>query len=1001
MSADLSPFPVENEYLLRSALRVLFQAALEEPVYTGTLYHLIGQGGIGKSHELRLLHEQAFALHNDRAQQLIETGIIDLAHTRYQQPLLLMDTLARRITRSLTGTPSTPGYFDGFFQAADRYLMAGGEDAKVQQLVRSAFLQDYQTATRDHRVVITLDTFERLDPRIPEVERFNFRGPGRLETWLIDLLAELPRSLIVIAGRARRRQADRLRQQFGPSFARRLALAPFSVEETKAFVERQNIPEERRDLAWYELMFKVSGGLPVRLIVAIEIARACAFDPDLLPLSLRDPTPDKMRQLGEDFARSFVEALHNSNPPLALLIEQAYYLRKGLHPDLLKHLAKVEGDRAASAEIDTLLTTFAQFGFVKVSGDKVLTLHDDVYDLLRDGLGTGSAARWHADTIAYLDQEQVRLHTEIGREGMTIKRLGQLRMVQVDRLYYQLSREPLLRGYQDYCELAYSAIFARDEEFDTQLQDELARFFDHGSTSGRASRKQLEKQDFSWQRICGDEAVRWVFRRIHAAGLRATDSPLALDLAAEVQHAFSEFFTTDPLLHAALETVRLEELGFRATTPTETDAVVARYAALTESLAASEAQAASEAAERPIYAYRRQQSRFLRAYALNNWGYIERCRLRINTAVAHYSEAIELYKTLGNGTAILRATSLNNLGYALFLQGDIELGLVCIQEALGLQRRAGARYREAVSYNTQGRLLLDLDDVTGVQRSAGYARALLNDFIGSRNDALCAIVEGNLQRWIAYRSRDDVTQSEATYTLALERYAASLAYFDAQKGEPDRKAEVRQGLGCAHRSRGYVRRLRGDDRANADMEQADSYFRAALALLPEDEVALCVSLHEDIAVAYVNQERYTDALRELDRAEQLLPPAFAVRPRAGAVETAETREQQRLWLECAKVELQRALCKLGMNEPVEACAALLRAFACLLRFSPESQELRTFRIVARQYLLQRYRDHTQSANELRALREKTYLISRQLGTREAFFELDHIFGTVERMLKLL
>lgn len=1001
MHADKHPLGAPDEAITRADLRALFHAALREPTFNGKVYHLIGRGGIGKSHELRLLHEQALALHEEDGLPLIETGIIDLAHTRYQQPLLLMGTLARRLTRSLSGNANTPDYFDSFFQAVDRYLKLGDVARETsQRAVRRAFLESYRATTAGHRVLITFDTFERLDPRIPELDPYNFRGPARLETWLLDLLAELDNSLTVVAGRDRPRQAAELQRRLGSKFARRLALKPFTAEETKDFIERQVIPDERRDLDWYERMYTLSGGLPVRLIVALEIARACDFDPDQLPPSLSDPRPDNMQQLGKDFVQFFVASLYNSDPALAQLIEQAYYLRKGLYPELLRFIGKVEENSDEAAQLDELLKTFRSFGFVKVSGDDVLTFHDDVYELLRDQLARTSADAWYAAAIEFLDQEQARLEEQIGNDGMTIERLGRLRMSQIDRLYYQLSRIPILRGYQNYCELSYSAIFARDEEFDMQLQDELARFFNPANPDGQSYRKRLQQEDYSWEQICSDEAVRWVFRREHAVMSDNDMLPLASELADAVKAGFQAQFANDALLRCALETVRLETLGFSASTPEETDEIITRYATVTETLAAIEAETEAAEEQRPIQAYRRQQSRFLRAYALNNWGYCERRWTHLDTAITHYTAAIELYKALGAETAILRATSLNNLGYALYLQGDPELGLICSQEALALQSKAGARYREAMALNTQGRLLLEMDDILGAQRAIERARALLEDFPGTRNDALVALHEGQLARWMGYRLRDEQGQSEAAFARALERYEAAKAYFDGQRGEPDRKAEVRQGLGCTYRSRGYVRQLRGEA-VDGDMKRARRYFRDALALLSPNRRAFIASIHEDIAVSYVHQARYTDALAALDEAEAYIPPAFTVRPRAGPVETAESREQHGFWLVRARVELQRAICGLGLNDEEAACTAFLRTFACLLRFSPRAPQLRTFRIVAREYLLERYRASSGGAAALHALRQRTYLSSQRLGTREAFFELEQIFDAAERLLKLL
>lgn len=998
MSFDDGLFPASDEYLSRDEARAVLLAALAAPRYTGSVYHLIGQGGIGKTYELRWLHEQALERRRMPDSDLLETGIIDLAHTRYQQPLLLMDTLAQRISHSLQERGDTRGYFDTFFHEAARYLSlveVESQRLESQRAVRNLFLEGYRAATTGRRLLITIDTIERLDPSLPEVARYDVLRLERLEVWLASLLTDLPNSLTVIAGRPRPRQAHELEQRLGDRFVRRIALPHLAPAEVKAIVERYAKPERHYDVSWYERMQELSGGLPVRLIVALEIARACDFDPEQLPPSLRDPDPNNLDQLGHDFAKTFVEQLYTTNPGLAQLIEQACYLRKGLYPDLLQAL-----DDAAQPAVSDLLEQLAEFGFVKVSGDGILTLHDDVYDLLEDRIGVANADRWRVSAIDFLAREQARLLDEISRQGMTIERLGQLRMTQIDRLYYQLARAPLLWGYQNYCELAYGAIFARDREFDRQLQDELARFFDPDSQSGRAYRARLQLEDYAWERIVYDEAARWVFRCIHATELIGGGRNRALELADQIEHDHQVLLAADPLTRCALETARLEVSGILAATDTEFAAVEVRNTELVQVLQQIEAETAAIPQPRPIHHYRHRQSRFLRAYALNNWGYLARRRMQLNTAIARYGEAIALYKTLGDETNILQGTCLTNLSFAYRLQGDQEAGLLFIEEAIRLLHGAGARYREATAYNTRAHLLLDLSDLLGAARSIERAGALLRDFPGTRNTALYYFAEATYERLRAYRSRDDVTESDAAYVRAIACYREFQDYFDQRPGDRERRFEARQGLGCAYRSRGEARILRGED-GSADLDEARRWLQEALALLSPDDQQRRADLYEDIARSYVLQRCSSEAFAALEQAAQAIPPAFDVRPGAGAVETAITREQKLFWLLRAKVELQRGLCHLDRGAAETASEHLLRAFACLLRFAPESSQLTTFRDVARRYLWHHCRGYADGVRELQALRQKTYLIAQHLGTREAFFKLEQVFDQVEQMLKLL
>lgn len=1004
--------PAPLEPTSRAQVREWLEAALNEPVYSGKIYYLVGEAGIGKTHILRWLHDLALEKLGKDGQErekgyvtdLLETGIIDLVHSRYQQPLLLMEALAKRIAYSLKDKRKEA--FDAFHNEAKRYLSLVETERHVESLdrVRNQFLEGYRQATDGYRVLITLDTLERLDPRLPEVEAYETPKTERLDAWLAGLLTELPNSLTIIAGRPRERQAKELQQRLGERLLL-IKLPPLRIEEVKEVVEEYGPPDDSRDLPWYERMYKLSGGVPVRLILALEIARVCKFDPEHLPPSLESDVPDDQK-LGEDFQKQFIKDLHDNKPNLAHLLNQAFYLRKGLYPELLQAL-----DGGPGSAIEENLKQFGEFKFVKISGDGILTLHDAVYDLLEEHPPQLSP-EWFDKAITYLWRQQEKLSEEIAQYGMDLDRLSKLRTLQIDRLYYQLARQRL-EGYQNYCELTYGAIFSRDREFDTQLQDELARFFDPQSKSGEYHRKGLEREGYSWKRIVYDEAARWVFRCFHAGAEAGGGRDRALKLAARIEADFQDLLEADGLARSVLEVARLEIEGLAAEGEEQFKAVEERYKKLMQTL--QEVEKVEEQAEykRSIHKYRSQQSRFLRAYALNNWGYLARRQLRLNTAIERYRQAIELYKKLdeekgdsptglklGGETRVFQGVSLTNLSFAYRLQGQQEAGLIVVGEAIRLLHSVAARYREAAAQSTRAQLFLDLNDAWRALRSIERARTLLGDFPDSRNEALFKLIESSFLRRQAYHSSDYEEQSEEIYKQAEDGFRYCLEYFNPNLGERERSIEARHGLGCTYRSRARVRQRRGEV-IDKDLEEARRWFKEALDLTDPGDGERLADLHEDIAQTYVLEKRYGEALQELDLAAGTIPPAFDVRPHAGAVETADTREQRRFWLMRSKVDLQRGVCYLGKGEPEKACEHFLRAFACLLRFSPESPLLRSYRETVSESLLQYYRQPQVRADNLQTLRHHSYLVSQHLNVREAFWKLEQVFDTVEQILKLL
>lgn len=157
-----------------------------------------------------------------------------------------------------------------------------------------------------------------------------------------------------------------------------------------------------------------------------------------------------------------------------------------------------------------------------------------------------------------------------------------------------------------------------------------------------------------------------------------------------------------------------------------------------------------------------------------------------------------------------------------------------------------------------------------------------------------------------------------------------------------------------------------------------------------------MALWEDIAVSYVNQRRFAEAEEVLQVALGKIPPHYALGPGADTADRALQREQQQYWLQLAQVQFQLALCAFGRGEPRAACEPLLHAFAALLRFSTRAQQVATFRTVLLERLVA-----LREPELYGELRRTTYLLSQRLLARDAFFELDRIFGEVEEIAALL
>jgi tetratricopeptide (TPR) repeat protein len=375
------------------------------------------------------------------------------------------------------------------------------------------------------------------------------------------------------------------------------------------------------------------------------------------------------------------------------------------------------------------------------------------------------------------------------------------------------------------------------------------------------------------------------------------------------------------------------------------------------------------------------------ALASDKRGYFERTLQLSKSAIDHYLQAIRLFQELGRETDNLRAITMNNLSFLLSLQGRSEIGQQMAEKALQMSDQNGVLYSAALARNTLARILLDLDKVSEALHQVQQARRMLEEFGSTRGLAMCAFAEGEMRRWWAYQSRNTPVTSEEQYQQAIERYTEAQRIFDESQTELIRRIEARQGLGCAYRSRGFAKYQRGED-ATADMAEAIRLFDEALSLYTAESstpTPLITSLHEDIAVAYVNQERYTEALAALDEAQKSLPDSYTIREHEGIVDTEATREQKSYWLQLGQIELQRGICYHAQQDYHQFSAAMLRAFGCVLTFSPQAQQLFTIRSLIRPRLIDI------DPLVLESIRYRTYKMANDLNLGEAFKEMDYLF----------
>ncbi|NJL55032.1 NACHT domain-containing protein [bacterium] len=942
---------------------------------TRNQFYLFGDGGIGKTYLLREIITR-IVKRREQQQALLETGIIDLYHVRYHQPIALMNSIVDRLQRSLKELQpdnQTDHLSSQYKESVRMYIRSRGtqltSDKQLAE-VRQAFLQYYTELATTYRIVLLIDTFEKLEPQIDRDEITAGQDDNRLQEWLLRLVHDLPNTVTILAGRARQNQQDRIRAILGNSCTA-AEVRPLSKPDTFAFIHKlirvSPEPESTRD----ENIYNLSQGNPVRLLLVLS-----SFDQATCNFEALEPTLDDISD-NKAFVRLLKQARQNTPDSWNALLNRAVYLRKGLSLELLHYFAPDSDDG-----LHNVFQEFQKLFIVKVTGDKIATLHDEIYDLLFEPT-TPRIKEDYAIAIEYLDKQIGVCRQQIAiQDEPTLENIQQLQTFQIERLFYQMALAPR-EGYYDYCELVMSAILNYDSAYDLQLQGELARFFDTSTRWGQYYRASLDQEGISWDNVRYDQRVFDAYRMLFSSKKgRYNEARNSLALIKSAA-PYDQIYTQRKISQAFLDAAELEARVYSRNAVSDSGDIIKKYTELDHRLSDMLTQIGNQDQDEVPFV------QFLRGVINNAWGYFERTLRHLDSAIKKYRVAIENFEKLGREADSIRAQTLNNLGFAMSLQGYQDFGAFVVEQALTIFETNGAAYGAAITRNTLARIYLELDQVEKAVHYVDQAQLTFENFGETREVAFNAYAAGELQRWIATtKPFTPPAEQNRTFEQAIEYYEKAQKILDQLGGDLERRIEVRQGLGCAYRSWGNAKRLRNEPNDDS-IQQALNYFEEALGMFVTDTpTPLRTSILEDIAVLYVDQEDYDQAEAAIAKSRASVPQGFEIIPEFGIdVENPETIEQRGFWLQIGQIEIQQSLCHLGRKEYQAFCISMLKAFAYIFAFAPQSHQMNTLRTLFRRYLRQ------VPHSELESLRYATYNASteQQFNVRKAFEEMDYLF----------
>jgi tetratricopeptide (TPR) repeat protein len=649
--------------------------------------------------------------------------------------------------------------------------------------------------------------------------------------------------------------------------------------------------------------------------------------------------------------------LQLNDPAAAALLTHAVYLRRGVSRDLLLYIAETEQTVADPNELQALIDEFTALPFVKVvergwhndqtdptnHSETLFVLHDEIYDLLFDKVAEKEVAHWYRSTIAFLEEKLTVIDREM-LQATDPRQLHRRQTVQIDLIFYRMALNPGY-GYQDYRELVRSAIEARDIDFDTQLQDELARFFDNRTKPGLYYRMLLERTGMSWNKLLFDESVSWIMRRLYTQIQSRDRYRDAVEFAQQITDQFASIYQINRLARCELDSARLRAETFIAES-IQDSSIPDRYLVLIRELKKEHAAASDETQ------WKRIAQILAETYA--NRGYYARLQQRFQDAIDDYEQAIRLYRKLGAESNGARVATLSDLSFALFSQGEREQSLEYIQRTLALAELVGSPYQIATVLVTQARIIRFSDPRTAL-RSAKKAMKILEALGSKRALALCHDSMGLALHRIALQQSDEAGESDQRFVEAIEHYQKAIYLFDTYlHRELTRRIEVRLNLGNVHRDWALTIRRKGgaDPTSDQQFDIALNIYGEAHRLCTETTPAVTIaSILEDMAVVHVTREMFVEARQVLAAAREQIPERYGIIDDVGINLTPENRRVRIYWLRLAQIELQTALCDFGQKDPRAGCITLLKAFAFLRAFAPASATLSIFRRLVHKELM--------------------------------------------------
>jgi hypothetical protein len=803
-------------------------------INSSTVFYIIGQGGIGKT---RLVTHYLTHSPVEVAKPVL-AGMVDL----YDISTNTIEGLIKRVQETLAAEAKKLGNraFTTYLKerrTLDRFRMIGKNATdlnKQRNLMIDAFFVDLERLARQQRIVLVLDTAEKLFHREnPVIEALGLEEERpEVLSWLVnDFFPHLPKMVVLLAGRPnlkpeKRPLQDSLEQAFAklPQINYRfITLQGLTEEEAldyfEAIIRTTEKTDNPRDLRVAEVVQMLTEAdrrlafhclrdeghpphvRPILLALAIDHMVTAGRPLEVFKLSLEEArrlSKEKREEIKRELGIALIKTLRQSAHPADRVLITLGVLRLGADPHLLSKILADEGIEETQETIATAIADVGRLSFVKHRGDRRIILHDEMYDLLqpydeadyyvleRDRILATMEAIYKEQieqirkeiytlTLPLVEGEADKLDQETLEE--IIEARGRLRVAILEDLHYRLRRDAQ-KGFQVFYRYIEEAVTEADELFGIQLQAEVYGFMAERDPEGQRE----EIDGLRRAEVIADAAVRQV-KWLWSEG----DINAALALA---KHLSTEKYT---LIEVGGDLPLADLISWQGVLEGHRANYTQAKLSLLETISKLE-----QPSRHTV------RSAGILAQAYNQLGYVYRLQGLTHEAIQSYRQALPYWRAAGFRAC--QANTLNNLAYALALIGDFEPAERYGNDALNLRLELGPRMPTVLSLNTWALIDIRRGQLDRGLRRSQRAYSLSNTLNHARGIGLALTALAEAKRRISA----NVTQKQQGQTAQLLAEASQHAteaarIFTEQSYEPDHQVRALIEVGCAYRDWALLR----------------------------------------------------------------------------------------------------------------------------------------------------------------------------------------------------